>query len=75
MNVTGVKQRVRAKGGEVTDVGYTAVGRARVGMVEAYFENCEEVPEFPSMEFGDRVTVDREWDAENNGAMFEVDIS
>lgn len=74
MNVTGVKQRVRSAGGEVTDVGYTAVGDMTVGMVEAYFEDREELPEFNAMRFCDRVTVDDEWDPEHNGVMFEVEV-
>lgn len=76
MNVRGVKARVRSAGGEVTDVGYDDGGlrddRSTVAHVEAYFESHDELPEFNAMEFCDRVTVDREWDPEHNGVMFEV---
>lgn len=76
MNVTGVKQRVRAKGGEITDVGYDDGGlrddAETRAYVEAYFEDCEEIPSFEAMEFCDRVTVDRDWDAVNSGVLFEV---
>jgi len=37
MRVRGVKARVRQHGGEVTDVGYVTVGRAKEAHVEAYF--------------------------------------
>lgn len=75
MRVRGVKARVRQHGGEVTDVGYVTVGRAKEAHVEAYFEDSEAVPEFNSIELCDRVTIDREWDAENNGVMFEVRVA
>jgi len=70
MRVTGVKARVRDAGGRVTDVGYVQCGRRTEAHVEAYFDG--DVPEFPSIEFGDNVTVDRDWDPEHGGVMFEV---
>jgi hypothetical protein len=70
MRVTDLKARVRALGGDVTDVGYTQCGRRTEARVEVYFDSG--VPDLNAIEFCDNVLIDREWDAANNGVMFEV---
>jgi hypothetical protein len=71
LSVGDVKARIRHAGGEVTDVGYVSCGRDTEAHVEAYWED-----DYPPMAMSDaeNVTVDRRWDPENAGLMFEVTV-
>lgn len=75
IQVSDVRELVEQNDGEVTDVGYESFGSYTKAFVEAYFEERGEVPTLYMFEDAENVVVDDDWDAANNGVMYEVTLA
>lgn len=75
VEVSDARELVEKNGGEVTDVGYESFGSYTKAFVEVYFEEQDSVPELKQLEDAENVVVDDDWDAANNGVMYEVTLS